>query len=88
MLDLLWLAATPTPSMTVNPDDVTPGVIGFAAIGVAAVLVIFLAIDMLRRIRRAQYRVDVNEQLDAEERAAAEGHEPGDGTSREDRAKD
>ena len=88
MLDLLWLAATPTPSMTVNPDDVTPGVIGFAAIGVAAVRVIFLAIDMLRRIRRAQYRVDVNEQLDAEERAAAEGDEPGDGTSREDRAKD
>lgn len=88
MLDLLWLAATPTPSMTVNPDDVTPGVIGFAAIGVATVLVIFLAIDMLRRIRRAQYRVDVNEQLDAEERAAAEGDEPRDGSSRGDRATD
>ena len=88
MLDLLWLAATPTPSMTVNPDDVTPGVIGFAAIGIATVLVIFLAIDMLRRIRRAQYRVDVNEQLDAEERAAAEGDEPGEATSRGDRAKD
>jgi len=88
MLDLLWLAATPTPSMTVNPDDVTPGVIGFAAIGIATILVIFLAVDMLRRIRRAQYRVDVNEQLDAEERAAAGTDEPGDATSPEDRARD
>jgi hypothetical protein len=30
---------------------------------------VFLIIDMLRRIRRAGYRADVNEQLDAEAQA-------------------
>jgi hypothetical protein len=33
---------------------------------------VFLIIDMLRRIRRAGYRADVNEQLDAEAQAQAE----------------
>lgn len=72
---LIRLATTPTPSgtSTVNPEDVTPGLIGFAAIAVVTIAVIFLLIDMLRRIRRAGYRADVNEQLDAEEQAAAEG---------------
>ena len=58
--------ATPSPSMTVDPDVVTPGFIGFVAIALVAVVVVFLIIDMLRRIRRAGYRADVNEQLDAE----------------------
>lgn len=74
---LMWLASTPTPSGTsgVDPEDVTPGFIGFIAIAVIAVAVVFLLIDMLRRIRRAGYRADVNEQLDAEEQAAAEGRD-------------
>ncbi len=74
---LLWLATTPTPSGTpgVDPEDVTPGFIGFVAIAVLAVAVVFLLIDMLRRIRRAGYRADVNEQLDAEEKAAAEARD-------------
>lgn len=73
-LPLTWIAGatrdaglpTPTPSMTVSPDAVTPGFAGFVAIAVVAVVVVFLLIDMLRRIRRAGYRADVNEQLDAE----------------------
>ena len=62
--------ATPSPSMTVDPDAVTPGFVGFVAIALIAVVVVFLIIDMLRRIRRAGYRADVNEQLDAEAQAA------------------
>ena len=65
--------ATPSPSMTVDPDVVTPGFIGFVAIALVAVVVVFLIIDMLRRIRRAGYRADVNEQLDAEAQAEAQG---------------
>lgn len=61
--------ATPSPSMTVDPDSVTPGFVGFVAIALVAVVVVSLIIDMLRRIRRAGYRADVNEQLDAEAQA-------------------
>ncbi len=64
--------ATPTPSMTVNPDSVTPGFVGFAAMALVAGVVVFLIVDMLRRIRRAGYRADVNEKLDAEAQAQAD----------------
>lgn len=64
--------ATPTPSMTVDPDTVTPGFVGFIVMALLAVVVVFLVIDMLRRIRRAGYRAEVNEQLDAEEQARSE----------------
>lgn len=75
MPDLRWLAAlpTPTPTSTVRAESVTPGVAGFIAIAVVAIVIVLLAIDMLRRIRRAQYRVDVREQLDAEEAAQERG---------------
>ncbi|PZU49696.1 MAG: hypothetical protein DI566_01030 [Microbacterium sp.] len=72
LLEVRSELATPTPSMTVNPDSVTPGFFGFVAIAVLAVVVVFLVIDMLRRIRRAGYRADVNEQLDAEAEADAQ----------------
>lgn len=83
-LPLTWLAgstrdaglATPSPSMTVDPDAVTPGFVGFVAIAVIALVVVFLLIDMLRRIRRAGYRADINEQLDAEADAAADAASP------------
>lgn len=73
-----WIAAsarsaglqTPSPSMTVDPDAVTPGFVGFVAIALVALVVVFLIIDMLRRIRRAGYRADINEQLDAEAQAS------------------
>lgn len=71
MPDLRWLAVSPSPTPTTPPPEaVTPGVAGFLAIAVVAVVIVLLAIDMLRRIRRAQYRSDVNEMLDAEEAAA------------------
>lgn len=82
MPDLRWLVASPSPTPTTPPPEaVTPGVAGFVAIALVAIVIVLLAIDMLRRIRRAQYRSDVNEMLDAEEAAArgdGSAHERGD----------
>lgn len=70
MHPLTWLSMTttptPSPSATLNPENVTPGVAGFIGIAVIAIAVVFLLIDMQRRIRRARYRSEIAEQLDAE----------------------
>ncbi len=58
----------PTPVSTVDPELVTPGPWGFAAIAFIALAVILLVWDMLRRVRRGRYRAEVREELDAEER--------------------
>jgi hypothetical protein len=61
------LAATPSPSPSVVPDvDVTPGVVGFIAIALVAIVTILLVVDMTRRIRRTRYRAEVRERLEAE----------------------
>lgn len=57
----------PTPSMTVDPNSVTPGPIGFAAIVIVVIAVILLIWDMNRRVRRVRYRGEVREELDAEQ---------------------
>jgi hypothetical protein len=49
-----------------DPNSVTPGVIGFIATFVVIALVVLLVMDMVRRVRRTQYRAEVNERLDAE----------------------
>lgn len=73
----------PTPSMTVDPDSVTPGFAGFAIVVVIVVAVILLIWDMNRRIRRVRYREEVREQLDAEEAATRDGSDdPDDGQPR------
>lgn len=71
---VLFETATPmpTPSMTVDPESVTPGPIGFAAIVFVLIAVIFLIWDMNRRVRRVRYREEVRAELDAEESAHAE----------------
>ena len=61
---------TPLPSIQVDPELVTPGPWGFIVIAVIALAAIVLIWDMLRRIRRARFRAEVREQLDAEEAAA------------------
>lgn len=65
-------AATPSPSGTpgVDPNLVTPGPWGFAVVAVIAVATVLLVWDMLRRVRRARYRLQVREDLDAEARDA------------------
>ena len=65
--------ATPSPTPAVDPQLVTPGPWGFVAIAFLALAVVFLIWDMMRRIRRARIRSEVDEQLDAEEAAARQG---------------
>ncbi|WP_309102251.1 hypothetical protein [Microbacterium sp.] len=63
----------PTPTMTVAPEAVTPGFVGFAAIVIVLIAVILLIWDMNRRIRRVRYREEVRAELDAEQAARSEG---------------
>jgi len=55
-----------------DPNSVTPGVVGFLATFLVIVVVVLLATDMVRRVRRTQYRAEVNERLDAEAAALIE----------------
>jgi len=66
---------SPTPTPGFDPNSVTPGVIGFVAIFVVALVVVLLIFDMVRRVRRVNYRAQVNEELDAEERRRANGED-------------
>ncbi|WP_243073537.1 hypothetical protein [Microbacterium sp. SS28] len=75
--------ATPTPTPAVDPELVTPGPWGFVAIAFLALAVVLLVWDMMRRIRRARIRSEVDEMLDAEEAAARDG-EPGDPDAQDD----
>ncbi|QCR42780.1 hypothetical protein C1N91_03720 [Curtobacterium sp. SGAir0471] len=64
---LTAIAAAPSPSPTVVPDvDVTPGVAGFVAIAVVAVVTILLVVDMTRRIRRTRYRAEIRQRLESD----------------------
>ncbi|MFD5224876.1 hypothetical protein ACFWHT_04560 [Microbacterium sp. NPDC058342] len=62
----------PTPTMTVDPNLVTPGPWGFAVIVFIVAVVVLLIWDMNRRIRRVRYREEVRAELDAEQAAADE----------------
>jgi hypothetical protein len=59
---LLWqLAATPTPSPTggqggLDPNSVSPGVVGFLATFGLVLASILLFVNMSRRLRRLRYR--------------------------------
>jgi hypothetical protein len=61
---------TPFPDYTGNPNLITPGVWGFIAILLVAVVTILLLIDMTRRIRRSRYREEVRLKLAAEQAEA------------------
>ena len=54
-----------------DPNDVTPGVEGFVITFLVMAVVLLLVLDMVRRIRRVNYRAEARERLDAEEREAA-----------------
>lgn len=62
----------PIPTMTVDPEAVTPGFVGFATIILMVIAVILLIWDMNRRVRRVRYREEVRDELDAEEAATAQ----------------
>ena len=54
------------PAIEVDPNLVTPGVIGFVFTFVIAGAVFLLILDMVRRVRRVRYREEINQKLDAE----------------------
>jgi hypothetical protein len=62
------LAATPTPTPTVDPAETwySPGTIGFIMTFFITVGAIGLIFDMVRRIRRVRYRAEIAEKLAAE----------------------
>ena len=86
MLDTLAarLAAVPTPSPSPSskvPDSaVTPGVWGFVVTAAIGVAVIVLVIDMIRRLRRVNYRAEIRERIAAEQAAAASGDDAAPGS--------
>jgi len=60
-----------------DPNDVTPGVAGFILTVVVMIVVLLLVLDMVRRIRRVNYRAEVREQIAAEQREERFGAEAG-----------
>lgn len=77
-LSALLAEITPTPSPTdFDTDRVSPGVVGFVVTFAVALLVILLVVDMVRRVRRVNYRAQIAEDLDAEEREIAEAEAAG-----------
>jgi uncharacterized membrane protein YcjF (UPF0283 family) len=62
---------SPVPTSGVSDDLVTPGVWGFTITAIVMVAVIILIIDMVRRMRRLNYRAEIRERLEAEAAADA-----------------
>lgn len=74
-------ATTPAP-VTPDEDIVTPGWIGFIVTFLVAVATVLLILDMVRRIRRTNYRAQVREQIAAEQ-AALDAQDASESPSRE-----
>ncbi len=56
----------PSPSASLDPNTVTPGVTGFVVTALLIVAVLILIADMVRRMRRLRYRVEAREKIEAE----------------------
>jgi hypothetical protein len=52
------------PAIEVDPNSVTPGVIGFSMTFGVMIAVLLLVIDMVRRVRRVRYRQEIADKLD------------------------
>ncbi len=67
------LAATPTPTPTVDPAETfySPGTIGFLLTFFVAGSAVLLIFDMVRRVRRVRYRAEIQEKLAAEAEAGS-----------------
>ncbi len=51
----------------IDPNGVTPGVVGFVITALVAVVSLLLIMDMVRRMRRLRYREEAKLNVDAEE---------------------
>jgi len=69
---------SPMPTSSVSDDAVTPGVIGFLVTAAIVVVVVFLIIDMVRRMRRVRYREEARERIAAELEQQASASAPDD----------
>jgi hypothetical protein len=70
---LLAVTPSPSPSIAVDENAITPGVVGFLAILFVTVVTVLLILDMTRRVRRMRYRGDAAARQEA---AAAEADRP------------
>ncbi len=61
------------PAIEVDPNSVTPGVVGFLATLFVAMGVVVIIVDMTRRVRRVRYRAEINDKLDREANPPAAG---------------
>ena len=52
------------PAIEVDPNSVTPGVIGFVVAFAVMIAVVLWVLDMVRRVRRVRYRSEIAEKLD------------------------
>ena len=52
------------PAIEVDPNSVTPGVIGFIMTFGVMIAVLLLVLDMVRRVRRVRYRQEIADKLD------------------------
>lgn len=50
----------------IDPNGVTPGVVGFVVTAAVSIASILLILDMNRRMRRLRYRSEAKENIDAE----------------------
>lgn len=73
------VAIATTPPVTPDEDTVTPGVVGFIITFLVAAATVLLILDMVRRIRRTNYRAQVRRELDAQAAAQAADSETQDG---------
>ncbi|HWH26611.1 MAG TPA: hypothetical protein VNT53_08210 [Pseudolysinimonas sp.] len=64
----------PVPPSTVDDNLVTPGVWGFIITFAVVVAVVLLVVDMVRRLRRVNYRAEVLEQIAMDADARAKDH--------------
>jgi hypothetical protein len=62
---------SPVPTSNVSDDLVTPGVWGFAITAFIMIAVILLILDMVRRLRRLNYRAEIRQRLEDEAAAAS-----------------
>lgn len=72
---LLGAAPSPSPSPSPGFDEnaVTPGPWGFAVMAAIGIVVILLILDMVRRLRRVNYRAEIRQKLAAEQAEQAAG---------------
>ena len=76
--DLLVRASVALETTAPTPPDedlITPGVVGFIATFFVAVATVLLIIDMVRRVRRVNYRDQIREKLLLEQAEAQMAHD-------------